>query len=173
MLIVPLCVAVLSCQGSGLPSLMRPTPAPVPQARPTIARSSYRAKSPAKKPKEASHKTRTAAVNSSKGLNQPTVLHPTEDQAPDLKLVPVGNVATDTTAQQQAEQAVNEAARKLAAVDRSKLGGGKAGDYDAATGFIKGAQQALRENDFLRAQSLAQKASALASQLASRVVPKN
>jgi hypothetical protein len=117
--------------------------------------------------------TPSKAASPATAVNPPTDLYPDKEQAPDLKLIQAGNLATDSTAQQQAEQAVNEASIKLASVDRSKLAGGKAGDYDAAAGFVKGAQQALKEQDFLRAQSLAQKASALASQLASPVVPKN
>jgi hypothetical protein len=96
-----------------------------------------------------------------------SVKHPVEP-VPILSLAPASDTTPDASSSERAHQEVEAAARQLAAVDPSKLSGRNAADYRLVDGFIADAQRALRDQDFVKAESLAEKASALASQLASR-----
>ena len=84
--------------------------------------------------------------------------------APILSLAPTGDAPTGERAQRD----VDAAARLLAAVDQSKLSGRSATDYRLVAGFIEDARRALREQDFVKAEGLANKASTLASRLPGR-----
>lgn len=88
-------------------------------------------------------------------------------EAPVLKLGPAESPSPtpDVSAREQVQQSVDAASKRLAMLDRSELHGQEATDYDLLAGLVRGAQQALKEQDFLRAQSLADKASVLAARL--------
>jgi uncharacterized protein (DUF885 family) len=162
-------VALSACQTLHSLTFFHSKPAPVPAAQPTVAPVSPTA-TPMPTPvahaadthkhrKHPKHKTEEAAAPT------PTATSG-EDQPPVLSLAPPADSAQQQATKQRAQNAMDDATRKLATVDRSGLEGQKATDYDLASGFIKDAQDALRENDFAKAESLAEKAAVLAGLLA-------
>jgi hypothetical protein len=92
--------------------------------------------------------------------------HPSAKPSPVLTLNPTGSLTDNGSDQHAAEQTIDHAQKMIAKVDRSRLTQDRIGDYDAVVGLISGAQEAVRESDFVRAESLAHKASLLATQLA-------
>lgn len=88
--------------------------------------------------------------------------------APVLSLAPGPDPPGQQSAEQHAETALDEATSKLATIDRSKLDGPRVNDYDLVAGLIKSAQEAMRESDFVKAESLGEKASVLARLLATK-----
>lgn len=92
-------------------------------------------------------------------------------KGPVLTLAPGGNPADAARSKQRAQDALKHATQQLTTVDRAKLAGQNAADYDLVAGLIRSAQEALKDEDSVRAQGLAEKAAALAEQLSSRIAP--
>jgi uncharacterized protein (DUF885 family) len=167
LLLTVLMVVVCSCQPFYMPSLFGVPPARVAQeqhAVPTATSTpnviAHETLPPEQPPKE---ETETRIEESARPTATPARA---ETKPPQLAVV--SNPAEQAASRQRAEQAVDKAVKRLATVDRSKLSGQDASDYDVIAGFIKDAQRALREQDFVRAEGLARKAQVLASQLGSR-----
>jgi hypothetical protein len=155
-LVLVACTAVPACQTLSLNSLFHPS---VPPARPAEIQGHPTTTVP-----PASRATTGESLQAAKPARQIT-------RAPVLKLAPAENPAASISAREQAEQTVSDASKKLAMLDRSKLQGQEATDYDLLAGFVKGAERALKEQDFLRAQSLAEKASVMAARLGIGATP--
>lgn len=68
----------------------------------------------------------------------------------------------------RAQALVNDAAARLARIDRSKLTGERATAYNEASDLANAARQAMMQQDYLAASGLARKATLLTEQLASR-----
>jgi hypothetical protein len=64
---------------------------------------------------------------------------------------------------------VDQAAARLAHIDRSKLPGDASAAFQQACDLASAARKAMDRGDYLAASSLARKASTLADQVASRV----
>ena len=163
-----MCLALAACGTLQKIPLFRANPAPTPTAQPLPK--STPTPSPQPTSSETSADQRKHHVRQAKAKKTaptPTATVEKEaDKTPVLSLAPGPDPAGQPTAKQQAQSAIDDAAKQLATVDRSKLAAQRAADYDLVTGFIKGAQQALSENDFVRAESLGEKASVLARLLA-------
>jgi uncharacterized protein (DUF885 family) len=161
-------VALSACQTLHSLPFFNSKPAPVPAAQPSAAPVSP---TPTPTPTPVSHAADThkhrkrAKHNAQEAAPTPT---PTNgaDTAPVLSLAPPTDSAQEQATKQRAQNAMDDATAKLATVDRARLEDQKATDYDLATGFIKAAQDALREDDFAKAESLAEKAAVLAGLLA-------
>ncbi len=153
-----LCGALTSCGSLSLTSLF-------PSSRGAIEPENYSASLTRKEApvgslsKEVSAPPKTAGPNSAK---------PPAAKTPVVTISPGASPIEDSAIKRQAEETVDEAVQKLGGVDRSKLSADSATDYDVVSAFIKRARGALQEQDFVRAQSLAEKAKVLAGQLASR-----
>jgi hypothetical protein len=80
--------------------------------------------------------------------------------------------AASTPGDRESEQRINgllqNANRDLKGVDYGKLTRGGKESYDQAKGFIEEAEKALKERNFVYAQTAADRASKLASELAGR-----
>ena len=72
-------------------------------------------------------------------------------------------------AQGEIEQTIKGVEGHLASINRARLNAQDAADYDQIKGFIADARTALKEQDDLRAHSLAEKAARLTTQLMGRV----
>jgi hypothetical protein len=68
----------------------------------------------------------------------------------------------------RAQSLLNDAAARLAHIDRSKLSGENATAYDQASNLTNAARKAMVQQDYLAASGLARKAATLTAQLASR-----
>jgi len=64
---------------------------------------------------------------------------------------------------------IDEASGTIDSINRAKLNAHDADDYDSVRNFIRDALERMKEEDYLAAESLAQKASLLANQLKSHV----
>jgi hypothetical protein len=71
--------------------------------------------------------------------------------------------------QKDVEQTLAAVEKRLSAIKRGTLDSQDGADYDRIKAFIADARSALKEQDDLRAHSLAEKAARLAAQLAGRV----
>ncbi len=96
------------------------------------------------------------------GAEQPKP-RPPEPAAAQSPPVPTVTSAMSGATRQEAEAAINEVDKRLALAGGS--GDGKSQQITVIRKLRDSAQQALEERDYLTAQSLAQKASILASQL--------
>ena len=67
------------------------------------------------------------------------------------------------------EQTITGVEGHLATINRSRLSSQDAADYDRIKAFVADARAALKEQDDLRARSLAEKAARLTTQLMGRV----
>ncbi len=85
--------------------------------------------------------------------------------APAIELRPSGPAGAGSASAQQVRDIVTRTVQKLNGLDRRSLSAGKQNDYDAARRFLSQADSAVRSNDLLLAQSLAEKAEALADGL--------
>ncbi len=150
-----LCAAIPACDALQRISPFRTQPAPATLAQqaatPTPSAQPTPSEAEIKKPKRLA-KTKPKA-------KQP-------EKAPVLSLAAGPDPPGQQSAEQHAQTALNEATRELAKVDRSRLDGQKVNDYDLVTGLIKSAQDAMRESDFVKAESLGEKAAVLARLLA-------
>jgi hypothetical protein len=160
MLAAALCVALPACEALQRISPFRSQPAPTPSAQaatPTPSAQPTPAETEVKK-----HRRTIARA-------KPKATQP--DTAPVLSLAPGPDPGGEQSAEQHAQSVLDEATSKLATIDRSKLDGQKVNDYDLVAGLIKSAQAAIRESDFVKAESLGEKASVLARLLATTGSP--
>jgi len=159
LLAVALCVALPACDALQGISPFRSQPAPTPSAQAATP-------TPSPQPTAATEvrKHRRTLAKAKPKATQP-------ETAPVLSLAPGPDPAGEQSAEQHAESVLDEATSKLATIDRSKLDGQKVNDYDLVAGLIKSAQAAMRESDFVKAESLGEKASVLARLLATTGAP--
>ena len=157
---VALCLALPACDALQRISPFRSQPAPTPLA--PVATPTPAAQPTAAGAKVEKHR-RTVAKS------KPEATQP--DAAPVLSLAPGPDPPGQQSAEQHAGNILDQATKELATVDRSKLDGQRANDYDLVAGLIKSAQAALRESDFVKAESLGEKASVLARLLATTGAP--
>ena len=160
-----MCLTLAACETLQRIPFFRSNPAPTPTAQPAKSTPTPSPQPTSSETSADQHKHHVRQAKAKKKAPTATV-EKEADKTPVLSLAPGPDPAGQPTAKQQAESAVNDATRQLATVDRSKLAAQRAADYDLVTGFIKGAQEALSENDFVRAESLGEKASVLARLLA-------
>jgi hypothetical protein len=126
---------------------------PVPASRPTAAiptappRAAAAAPAPTPPP--------TAAV---------PVIEPTTRTSPPPDLLPAGPPGRTPTAA-QVRVALTRAKQKLNAIDRRRLNAGRRADYDSARQFIATAEEAVKVNNLMLAESSAEKAETLADGL--------
>jgi len=151
-----LCAAIPACDALQRISPFRTQPAPATLAQqaatPTPSAQPTAAQAETKKPRRTLARAKPKAT-------------PVEN-GPVLSLAPGPDPPGQQSSEQHAQTALDEATRELATVDRSRLEGQKVDDYDLVTGLMKGAQEALHENDFVKAESLGEKAAVLARLLA-------
>jgi hypothetical protein len=122
--------------------------------------------------------TATATPEVKKRKRRKRALH-TPTPAPAGSPTPIGEGmpsggAVITTGESAAERSeiqhsIEAVEGRLSAVKRDRLNAADAADYDRIQSFIADARSAMQEHDALRARSLMEKASRLASQLAGRV----
>ena len=159
LLAAALCVALPACDALQRISPFRSQPAPTPSAQ-------------AATPTPSALPTTAAEIRKHKrtiARAKPKAMQPAT--APVLSLAPGPDPAGEQSAEQHAQSVLDQATRELATVDRSKLDGQKVNDYDLVAGLIKSAQAAIRESDFVKAESLGEKASVLARLLATTGSP--
>jgi hypothetical protein len=85
--------------------------------------------------------------------------------APPTIAPPTITLENSYAAKSDAQRLIEEASLKLAHIDRTSLTDNTASTYNQANELINAAHKAAAEQDYLAASSLAQKASALTSQL--------
>jgi hypothetical protein len=129
-------------------------PVPVPASRPT-------AEIPTTAPPR-------AAAAAPAPVPPPTpavpVIEPTTRTAPPPDLLPAGPPGRTPTAA-QVRDAVTRAKQKLDAIDRRRLNSGRRADYDSARRFLAQAEDAVKVNNLMLAESSAEKAETLANGL--------
>jgi hypothetical protein len=160
LLAVALCVALPACEALQRLSPFRSQPAPTPSAQAAAPTPSARPTAAAAKVEK--HRRTVATA-------KPKATQP--DMAPVLSLAPGPDPPGEQSAEQHAESVLDQATKELATVDRSKLDGQRVNDYDLVAGLINSAQAASREGDFVKAESLGEKASVLARLLATTGAP--
>jgi len=84
--------------------------------------------------------------------------------SPPPELRPAGAAGRTPTAAQVRDRVVRTK-QKLDSIDRSRLNAGKRTDYDSARRFLSQAEDAVRENNLLLAESSVEKAETLADGL--------
>jgi len=85
-----------------------------------------------------------------------------------LKLTPAVTVQEKAAQRHRGYQLIDEASAKIDGINRAKLKGHDVDDYDRVRNFIQDALEHMKQEDYMAAESLAQKASLLADQLMSR-----
>ena len=141
-------VAPLPVAGTSVPV----TAAPPPEATPTA---------PVGRPPQA---TPAAPGPAAASAPSPSPTTPPLPVAPPPELRPAGPGALTPTAARVLES-LTRIKRKLDSMDRQKLSAGKSADYDSAQRFLAQAADAVKANNLLLAQSLAEKAEMLADGL--------
>jgi hypothetical protein len=133
-----------------------PTPSPVPTPIPTET------------PEPTKHRRRKRPTPTPGST-------PVSSSTPAVSASPVAGTGTLITtgepgqAHGEIERTIDQIQGRLATISRSRLNAEDAADYDRIKDFIADARTALKEQDDLRARSLAEKATRLLSQLAGRV----
>jgi hypothetical protein len=92
------------------------------------------------------------------------VIEPTTRATPPLDLLPAGPAGRKPTVTQVLD-AVTRAKQKLNAIDRRRLNSGRRADYDSARRFLAQAEDAVKVNNLMLAESSAEKAETLADGL--------
>jgi hypothetical protein len=87
---------------------------------------------------------------------------------PPPQLVPVVTLEGSEDTKADAQRLLDQVTLKMTRVDRGELGGSTASTYQQANELINAAQRAMADRDYLAASSLAEKASALTSELPSQ-----
>jgi len=127
---------------------------PVPASRPT-----------AEIPTNAPPRTAAAAPAPAPPPTQTVpVIEPTTRTAPPPDLLPAGPPGRKPTVTQVLD-AVTRTKQKLDAIDRRRLNSGRRADYDSARRFLAQAEEAVKGNNLMLAESSAEKAETLADGL--------
>ncbi len=128
-----------------------PPPSSPPAATPAPAAPRPRDTPAARPPVERAAPASTPAPNAQEAPTQPPPVLETTQNSTELEL--------------QARAQISAAQRNLDQFDRSKLGSSARAQYEAAQGFIRQADNALKVRNVALAKELADKAAALAGQL--------
>jgi hypothetical protein len=163
-----LCLMLSGCVGpSGswqFPQLMTPPPppayethryAPPPQTLPSASESGSVSSGP--------HESTAPRPGGLGRTETPPPSAPPAEAAPQ----PTVTLAGDGAAKDRALRLLDSAGAQLAKVDRSKLSRDSAATYDQANDFLNAGRKAAIDQDYVAATGYAEKASVLASKLAS------
>ena len=93
---------------------------------------------------------------------------PRLNQPPQPSPAPLVTLENSDDAKANAQRLLNRATTEMTHIDRAGLAESTASTYQQANELINAAQRAMADQDYLAASSLAQKASALTSQLPSQ-----
>ncbi len=159
-----MCLALAACETLQKIPLFRPQPTPTPTAQPTPTPSPQPTSSETSADQHKHH--RLAKAKKKPAPMATATVEKEADKTPVLSLAPGPDPLAKQPRSSRLRAPLTTPPGRLATVDRSKLAAQRATDYDLVTGFIRGAQEALGENDFVRAESLGEKAAVLARLLA-------
>lgn len=101
-------------------------------------------------------------------LNQPPQPQPQPPQPQPPSPAPLVTLENSDDAKANAQRSLDQATLKMAHINRAELAESTASTYQQANELINEAQRAMADQDYLAASSLAEKASALTSQLPSQ-----
>jgi len=147
-----------------------PTVQPTPTATPTPTPTATPVRRPRRYGKGKAKKTQPATA--AEKITPVSEVSPTPEVAATsnaLMLEPAVSTADRAAQRRHGLQLIDEASTKIDGIDRDKLKARDADDYDRVRSFIRDALEHMKQEDYLAAESLAQKASLLATELMSRV----
>ena len=135
-----------------------------PDSRTPVKRSHrYGKKGKAKKAQLAAAAEKTGSASEASPTPEPTATSNA------LRLRPAVTSAERAAQRRRGLHLIDEASTTIDGIDRAKLNARDGDDYDQVRNFIQDALEHMKQEDYLAAESLAQKASLLAKQLMSRV----
>lgn len=140
-----------------------PTVTPTPTATPTPGKRRRYGKGKAKKAQLGAAAEKSGPTSEASATPEPTATSNA------LRLAPALTTAEKAAQRHRGLQLIDEASTRIDGIDRAKLKPRDADDYDRVRNFIHDALEQMKQEDYLAAESLAQKASVLATELTSRV----